>query len=66
MRRDIYKKIENLNQHRHYIKMDNETCRYLDETLKNYEKNGINLSEDTRNKLLSLKKKISSLEIDFQ
>jgi len=66
MRLDFYQAIKDYKERAERLgtfqKLDKESQRYVNKTLDKFVKNGVNLSGEKREKLVSLDKEISDLE----
>ncbi|ORY69423.1 hypothetical protein BCR35DRAFT_307983 [Leucosporidium creatinivorum] len=67
-RLDVYQALLSARQHteEHGIQLNPEEKRLLDRLILDRERNGLGLEESKRNELLEIKKRIMSLEVDFQ
>lgn len=68
MRKDLYDVF--YRYYRYYYKnekasLTEEECRYVEDTMRDYKKNGMHLSDTKREELKNLKSRISDLENDF-
>ncbi|XP_068089987.1 thimet oligopeptidase [Hyperolius riggenbachi] len=65
MREDIYKRLEHLQTILPLDSLKPEANRFLERLIKLGQRNGLNLSSELQQKIKNLKKKISTLSIDF-
>ncbi|XP_075061547.1 thimet oligopeptidase isoform X2 [Mixophyes fleayi] len=65
MREDVYKRLEHLQTILPPDYMKPEAKRFLDRLIKYGQRNGLNLSPEIQQKIKDIKKKISTLSIDF-
>mmetsp|Transcript_941 Transcript_941/g.1220 ORF Transcript_941/g.1220 Transcript_941/m.1220 type:complete len:603 (+) Transcript_941:377-2185(+) len=66
MRKDVFERLDALRKSKEYDTLTAEQKRYLDHTCRDYERKGLNLSEDLRKKIETNLKRISELGIEFQ
>ncbi|XP_063770358.1 thimet oligopeptidase isoform X2 [Pseudophryne corroboree] len=65
MREDVYRRLEHLQKILPPDSMKPEAKRFLERLLKWGQRNGLNLSAEIQQKIKNIKKKISTLSIDF-
>ncbi|NP_001081384.1 thimet oligopeptidase 1 L homeolog [Xenopus laevis] len=65
MREDVYRRIEHLQTIIPSNTLKPEAKRWLERVIKLSQRNGLNLPSDTQEKIKSIKKKMSTLSIDF-
>lgn len=66
MRVDVYQVVKAVYDKTDLSKLDAENARYLEKLELQYRRDGLALSEEKREKLKELKKRLSDLSIDFQ
>jgi Zn-dependent oligopeptidase len=64
MREDVYSAVKYVKE-KEYEKLDNDQKRILDRMIRDYERNGLALPEEQRQKVKDLKNKLSTICIDF-
>jgi peptidyl-dipeptidase Dcp len=65
LNRDLFDKIQYVHAHQHNLHLDKEQTKLLEETRKNFIRNGANLPEEKQRRLRELNTQISLLQLTF-